>query len=87
MVVPALCFAVLVSESRLQQLKLQLHFESVYRNIVNKPLMSIESSAFLAKLAYTTSVENLMKRCQTEDSRINIIKNGGKIILIKINKL
>lgn len=49
--------------------------------------MSIESSAFLAKLAYTTSVENLMKRCQTEDSRINIIKNGEKIILIKINKL
>ena len=37
MVVPALCFAVIVSELRLQQLKLQLHFESVYRNIVNKP--------------------------------------------------
>ena len=87
MVVPALCFVVLVSELRLQQLKLQLHFKSACRNIVNNPLMSIESSHFRAKLAYTTSVENLMKRCQTEDSRINIIKNGGKIILIKINKL
>lgn len=73
MVVPALCFVVLVSELRLQQLKLQLHFESAYRNIVNKPLMSIENSAFLAKLAYTTSVENLMKRRKTKDSRINII--------------
>ena len=79
MVVPALCFAVLVSELRLQQLKLQLHFESAYRNIVNKPLMSIESSAFLAKHAYTTSVENLMKRCQTEDSRINIILNSATL--------
>lgn len=62
MVVPALCFVVLVSELRLQQLKLQLHFESAYWNFVNKPLMSIESCAFLAKLTYTTSVENLMKR-------------------------